>query len=153
MYTAGTASGMVKIKRHLVNLAVSLYSLSPTELHANLPEIKRSQNRTINACKIGYSNPLVIFVSNEKVEGVALTGQVDKVGEAANIAIKAEPNKVAPGGKTTINISLTDANSRGVVGEELNVMSSSGSIENSRSWVGSMFVTLIAPDSGSNSLL
>ena len=30
------------------------------------------------------------------MEGVALTGQVDKVGEAANIAIKAEPNKVAP---------------------------------------------------------
>ena len=59
----------------------------------------------------------------------------------------------APGGKTTINISLTDANSRGVVGEELNVMSSSGSIGKLQDrGSGQYSVTLIAPDSGATSV-
>ena len=94
-----------------------------------------------------------IRFEREGMEGVALTGQVDKVGEATNIGLKAEPNKVASGGKTTINISLTDENGRGVVGEELNVMSSSGSIGKLQDrGSGQCSVTLIAPDSNATSV-
>ena len=70
-----------------------------------------------------------------------------------NIGLKAEPNKVAPGGRTTINISLTDANGRGVVGEELNVMSSSGSIGKLQDrGSGQYSVSLLAPDSNATSV-
>ena len=139
-----------KIKATSGNLSSEfVLFVTPTEFHESLPAIKRSQNQFHQRLQDRMFQSINhIRFEREGMEGVALTGQVDKVGEATNIGLKAEPNKVASGGKTTINISLTDENGRGVVGEDLNVMSSSGSIGKLQDrGSGQYSVTLIAPDS------
>ena len=155
MYTAGTESGIVKITATSGKLSSEfVLFVTPKEFHESLPTIKRSQNQFHQRLQDRLFQSINhIRFEREGMEGVALTGQVDKVGEAVNIGLKAEPNKVASGGKTTINISLTDANSRGVVGEELNVMSSSGSIGKLQDLgTGQYSVTLIAPESNATSV-
>ena len=155
MYTAGTESGIVKIKATSGDLTSDfILFVTPNELHDSLPTIKRSQNQFHQRLQDRLFESINhIRFEREGMEGVALTGQVDKVGEPANIGLKAEPNKVAPGGKTTINISLTDTNGRGVVGEDLTVMSSSGSIGKLQDrGSGQYSVTLLAPDSNANSV-
>ena len=155
MYTASTESGLVKIKATSGDLSSEfVLFVTPKELHATLPAIERSQNQFHQRLqKRLFQSINHIRFEREGMEGVALTGEVDKVGEATNIGIKAEPNKVAPGGKTTIKISLTDANGRGVIGEDLNVMASSGAIGKLQDLgSGQYSVTLIAPESNATSV-
>jgi len=155
MYTASTESGLVKIKATSGKLSSEfVLFVTPTDNHAKLPTIKRSQNQFHQRLQERLFQSINhIRFEREGMEGIALTGEVDKVGEATNIGIKAEPNKVAPGGKTTIKISLTDANGRGVVGEDLNVMASSGAIGKLQDLgSGQYSVTLIAPESNATSV-
>ena len=90
MYTAGTASEMVKIKATSGKLSSEfILFVAPTELHASLPEIKRSQNQFHQRLQDRLFESIShIRFEREGMEGVALTGQVDKVGEVANIAIQ-----------------------------------------------------------------
>lgn len=152
-YTAGTQSGLVRIKATTGELSSEfvLY-LAPTEQLESLPTLKRSQNQFHQRLQDRLFQSINhIRFEREGMEGVALTGQVDKVGTPSSIGLKAEPNKVAQGGKTTVNISLTDEKGRGVSGEELTVMASSGSIGKLQDLgSGQYSVTLVAPQQSGN---
>ncbi len=154
-YTAGTQSGLVRITATTGDLQSEfVLFVAPKESLDSLPELKRSQNQFHQRLQDRLFQSINhIRFEREGMEGVALTGEVDKVGEATSLSLKAEPNKVTPGGKTTINMSLTDKNSRGVSGEELTVMASSGSIGKIQDLgSGQYSVSLIAPTSSNKTI-
>ncbi len=147
-YTAGTRSGLVRITATSGELQSEfVLFVAPKESLDSLPELKRSQNQFHQRLQDRLFKSINhIRFEREGMEGVALTGEVDKVGEATSLSLKAEPNKVTPGGKTKINMSLTDKNGRGISGEDLTVMASSGSIGKIQDLgSGQYSVSLIAP--------
>ena len=107
-YTAGTESGIVTITAKSGEFnSKFLLVLAPEETIATLPAMPRSQNQIHQRLQSRLFESIShLRLEREGMKGVALPSNVDKIGAPANIGLKAEPNKVAAGGKTTINISV-----------------------------------------------
>ena len=154
-YTAGTESGIVTITAKSGNFNSKFFIiLAPSEVLGTLPDLPRSQNQLHQRLQTRlFLSISSLRLEREGMKGVALPSNVDKIGAPSNIGLKAEPNKVTPGGKTTINISITDSNSRGISGEALSVMASAGTIGKVQDLGrGQYSVTTIAPTTGASSI-
>ena len=109
-YTSGTQAGIVTLTATSGNLSSEFVLLAgPKEMIDSVTSLPRSQSQKHQRFQERiFSSIAHLRLDREGMEGVQLSGEIETIGTPANLGLKAEPSTVAAGGKTIINVGLTD---------------------------------------------
>ena len=148
-FTAGRDPGIVLIEAKS-NTHMGQFSLIqlPEDVLPNLTELPQSQNNVYHRLEGELKKSIsYLRIEREGLEGAAVKAELNQLGDVKQINIKAEPAKIVPGGKISLQIQTTDETGRGVPGEKLETMVSSGTVGRMQDLGGGQYsVSLIAPD-------
>lgn len=82
----------------------------------------------VGAARPGSGSPDAVVAAAAAANSVAASAVSGVAGKAARMGLVAEPASVAPGSTTTLKITLTDDSGRGVAGQSLEFLTSTGSV-------------------------
>ena len=130
VYTAGTKAGMAQIQVTSGQLQSTIgILLAPKNSNIKIDTLPVSENNIHARLQSQFFKSITnLRLEREGLEGSPLQSAMEKIGAPSQIRLHTEPVKVVVGGKFDLKISVTDENGRGVAGEELTILASSGTI-------------------------
>lgn len=148
-FTAGRTPGIVIIEAKS-ETHTSQFSLlqMPENVLPKLKMLPKSQNNAYHRLEGELQKSIAYLrIEREGMEGAAIKAQLNQQGDVKQISIKAEPAKIVPSGKITLQIRTTDDTGNGIAGEKLETLVSSGTVGRMQDLGGGEYsVSLIAPD-------
>ncbi len=152
-FTAGQNPGIILIEAKSAT-HTSQFSLIqlPEDVLPSLQELPQSQNNVYHRLENELKKSIsYIRIEREGLEGTTVKADLNQLGDVEQINIKTEPAKLVPDGKISLNIRTTDSSGRGVPGEKLETMVSSGTVGRMQDLGGGQYsVSLIAPSTIGN---
>ncbi len=155
-YTAGRKNGLVNVSASVGDHAASA-SLLQAPLNVNVPDLPVSGPKDVAALAGEWQGSLAgARIERDGMAAVAVAPAATVVASAgvaaapAKIALLSEPASVSAGGTVVLKVNVQDASGRGVGGQQLDFLTSAGTISGVTDLGGGAYQATLAVPAGSS---
>ena len=146
-YTAGRGAGLAHIQASVGAITGAAGVLQLPDGAGPTGDLPASGSAAKVNLEDGWSNIVTTSrIEREGMVGAAVTAvsTASAAGPISRMTMVAEPASVAPGGTVTLKINTTDAEGRGVAGQQLNMIASAGTLGAIQDMGGGQYQTTLS---------